>query len=108
MEQLDAHFDPDRDGPDREGSNADALRHCIGACMANHNPGPCLSRSFVRARIQARENASGLNHDMDRANNVIGFGIAGDCVKGCTQALEKGRLSCFNPGDTKLSPCKLP
>lgn len=108
MEALDPNYDPDRNGPDHEGTNADALRHCIGSCRANQSPGPCLCAAFVRSRIQARENAPGLGHEMDRFNNAVGFGITGDCVVGCVAALEAGKLRGFTNGNTTLSPIHVP
>ncbi len=108
MEGLDPRYNRERDGPDREGSPADALRHCIGACMANQHPGACLSSAFVRYRIQRRDRGPGLGHAMDRANNEAGFSFSGDCRQSCINAARAGRLQCFNPGDTRLSPCRLP
>ncbi len=108
MRQLDPNYDEDENGPNHEGSTADALRHCIGACMANQHPGACISSRYVRSRIQARENGQGLNHQMDRANNQTGFGITGDCVQGCINALRNGGLQCFGQGDTQTSPCRMP
>ena len=108
MEALYPNYDPDRDGPDHEGTNADALRHCIGACRANQNPGACLCSAFVRNRIQHREDGPGLGHEMDRFNNTVGFGITGDCVAGCVAALRAGQLRGFRDGDTQISPTHVP
>jgi RHS repeat-associated protein len=88
-----------------EGSPADALQHCIGACMANQNPGACLSSAFVRTGI----NQSDKNEPNDLNNNDVGFGISGDCQSGCLTALREGRLTC---GGTSPSvpafPCAPP
>lgn len=107
MNILDPNYDEEETGPDHEGSNADALRHCIGACMAVQNPGACPP-PLVPYMLQRRERGPGLNHQMDRTNNRTGVGILGDCVQGCTEALRSGQLSCFQQGDTVLSPCRLP
>ncbi len=108
MAQLDPSFDPEEGHPnDQPGNSADALRHCIGACMANQHPGPCLLRTLVRRRIQARE-AGGLPMDRsDYMNNAIGFGVTGDCVKGCLTALKRRTLQCLSPGGEAV-PCTPP
>lgn len=109
MQRLNPNFDEDDNHPNREpGRPADALRHCIGACMANQNPGPCLSRTFVRSRIQAREGENTLMDQSDLANNAVGFGVTGNCVQGCLNAAKNGQLQCFEEGDTQLSPCIIP
>lgn len=113
MKELDPNYDPNTDGPNREGSVADALRHCIGACLANQKPCSCLGRNKTQSLIQGREDYTGpknLAHDMDRANNTVGFGIGlqSDCVKSCVDALNNGGLSCYTEGDQNLSPCKPP
>ena len=108
MEALQPGYDRERDGPDHEGTNSDALRHCIGACRANQNPGPCICSRLVRSQIQGREEGPGLGHEMDRFNNAVGFGITGDCVAGCVAALRNGRLRGFRDGDTVLSPTHVP
>ena len=112
MRKLDPNYDPISDGPKIEGTPADALRHCIGACLANQKPCFCFGRNKTQALIQGREDYTGptdLAHDMDRANNTIAFGIPlnSDCVKTCVDALKNGGLNCFTVGDQNLSPCKL-
>ena len=108
MAALDPNYDPEVNGPDNSGSNADALRHCIGSCRANQNPGPCLCSAFVRYEIQDRETTRDLAHDMDRANNAVGFGIKGDCVTGCVTALRTGQLLGFGQDDTVLRATHVP
>ena len=106
MNDLIPNYDPDRQGPDVEGTIADALRHCIGACTASQNPGICGSRGFVRRKIQEREDERpGIGSDMDRANNTVGFNVSGDCAQGCLVALGAGMLNCIAGG--QLTPCKL-
>jgi RHS repeat-associated protein len=80
-----------------EGTPADALQHCIGACMANQNPGAsCLwSSALVRRGIDAMENGGTPDDRNDLANNAVGYGITGNCRTGCLSALQSGRLSCF-------------
>ena len=89
-----------------EGSPADAMQHCIGACEAYQNPGPCLSSSFVRRSIDGNENPNTNDGASDLKNNQIGYGITGDCQKGCLAALKAGKLSCFDK--IVLFPCLPP
>lgn len=46
--------------------------------------------------------------DTDRANNRVGFGIKGDCVEGCLNALRNGQLQCYAEGDMEPWPCRVP
>lgn len=88
-----------------EGTPADAMQHCIGACVANQNPGACLISAIVRAGI----NASDSREPNDQANDQTGFGIAGDCAAGCNQALQNGQLTCGGTSPTDPSfPCPPP
>ena len=88
-----------------EGTPADAMQHCIGACMANQHPGACAFSFIVRAGIKA----SDKGEPNDQANDQIAFGITGDCVAGCKQALQKGQLTCGGTSPTVPSfPCPPP
>jgi RHS repeat-associated protein len=87
-----------------EGTPADALQHCIGACMANQDPGICTA-PIARAGI----NWSDRGEPNDLANNGVGFGITGDCQANCLQALRDGRLTCGGTSATDPSyPCPAP
>jgi hypothetical protein len=87
-----------------EGTPADAIQHCIGACEANQHPGACLSSRFVRNRIDAQEDPSTNDGASDLKNNQSGYGITGDCQAGCLAALKAGTLSCFNENGLFLCP----
>jgi hypothetical protein len=88
------------------GVPGDALKHCIGSCRAAQHPGACLSSAIVRGLINGRETHGIAADDMDLANNNVGFGITGNCVTGCANALLAGRLTCISGG--ALRPCPQP
>lgn len=80
-----------------EGSPADMLTHCVGACEIAKKEGLCLIAGIdIRSRVQQRERDLNRGADrMDYENNRIGFAIADagmDCKQGCVQAFKQGRL----------------
>ena len=80
-----------------EGSPADMLTHCVGACEIAKKEGLCLIAGIdIRRQVQQREHNLNRGGDrMDYENNRIGFAIADagmDCKQGCVQAFSQGWL----------------
>lgn len=80
-----------------EGSIADMLTHCVGACEVAKGEAVCKAAGIdARKYLQDRENGGVRGGDrMDMENNSIGFAIADsgqDCRQGCLKAFADGTL----------------
>ena len=82
--------------PNLIGNIGNALQHCIGACIASQDPGPCCSPAIVRAALQGREDTSVPSEMLDYNNNIPGYNIEGGCKSGCISALMGGQLTCWD------------
>ena len=85
-----------------EGSVADMLTHCVGACEVAKSAAVCyLAGIDPRQYLQDREHGGVRPGDrMDLENNHIGFRTADrgrDCKLGCQQALATGELWTIDP-----------
>jgi hypothetical protein len=82
---------------ENEGSPADMLTHCVGACEIAKKEGVCLIAGInIRRKVLERERNLNRGGDrMDYENDRIGFAIADagmDCKQGCVQAFAQGWL----------------
>lgn len=90
-----------------EGTPADALQHCMGACEANQHPGSCKFSFLARMAVNSFETCQGTQFDTlsDLDNNAIGFSIKGDCRTGCLERLRAGALLCASSTPTTVFFC---
>ncbi len=94
---------PDRSLHHNQGSQADALVHCIAGCNAAKHPLACLTAERALAYLNSREDPANPPGAMDMSNNTAGYGLAMNPQNGgtacgtlCLQALMNNGLFTFN------------
>lgn len=111
---LPARYDAERIAPDgsrhaNQGSQADALTHCIFSCRVAQYPGPCFSALRGASYLNNREDQRLPPDAMDIANNTqgafLGRAESRPCVDQCLEALQRGELFTFDQsGSIPLRP----
>ena len=95
MDSIDPNYEDGDIGV--EGTIADAMQHCVGACALMQNKGPCCFDWVIKRGLKDYEKGkTDPAAIQDLKNNQIGIAIAGDCLSGCISKLKAHRLYCLD------------